>query len=176
MNARRRAERPTRRASMLAARRFGRALVVFAALASTLALAGCGIGAGKAPTSVHLLVTSGFGASVLRSSSAPHVSGQQTVMSLLMRNAHVQTRYGGGFVQSIDGLAGGHQGSEPVDWFYFVNGIEASKGAASTNVNPGDSIWWDRHDWSQTETVPAVVGSFPQPFLNGIAGKRLPVR
>jgi hypothetical protein len=43
-------------------------------------------------------------------------------------------------------------------------------------VHPGDHIWWDHHDWSQTEQVPAVVGSFPEPFLNGIEGKRLPLR
>lgn len=174
MSARRRPERPRRRARELAVARLGGALAALVALA--LALAGCGIGAGNAPSAVHLLVTRDFGASVVRTWSAPKVSGQETVMSLLMRNAHVSTRYGGGFVQSIDGLAGGQQGGQPVDWFYFVNGIEASKGAASTNVNPGDAIWWDRHDWSQTETVPAVVGSFPQPFLNGIGGKRLPVR
>jgi hypothetical protein len=54
--------------------------------------------------------------------------------------------------------------------------VEASKGAAATNVHPGDHIWWDRHDWSETDDVPAVVGSFPEPFLNGIGGKRLPVR
>ncbi len=41
---------------------------------------------------------------------------------------------------------------------------------------PGDQIWWDRHDWSQTESVPAVVGSFPEPFLHGIDGVRYPVR
>jgi hypothetical protein len=174
MSAWRRRERPRRRARKLVASRRGGAFAALVALA--LALAGCGIGAGNAPSAVHLLVTRDFGASVVRTWSAPKVSGQETVMSLLMRNAHVSTRYGGGFVQSIDGLAGGQQGGQPVDWFYFVNGIEASKGAASTNVNPGDAIWWDRHDWSQTETVPAVVGSFPQPFLNGIDGKRLPVR
>jgi hypothetical protein len=97
-------------------------------------------------------------------------------MSLLERNHHVTTRFGGGFVQSIEGLAGGSEGGRPVDWFYYVNGVEAGRGAAATNVNPGDHIWWDHHDWSQTEDVPAVVGSFPEPFLNGIAGKRLPVR
>ena len=97
-------------------------------------------------------------------------------MSLLMRNATVSTRYGGGFVQSIDGSAGGRSGGQPVDWFYYVNGVEAPKGAAATNVHPGDHIWWDLHDWSQTDDVPAVVGSFPEPFLNGIDGKRLPVR
>jgi hypothetical protein len=43
-------------------------------------------------------------------------------------------------------------------------------------VHPGDQIWWDRRDWSETDDVSAVVGSFPQPFLNGIGGKRLPVR
>ena len=79
-------------------------------------------------------------------------------------------------MQSIDGLAGGQEDGRPVDWFYYVNGIEAPQGGAATNVLPGDHIWWDRHDWSQTEDVPAVVGSFPEPFLNGIEGKRLPVR
>jgi hypothetical protein len=147
-----------------------------ASLAALLA-SGCGLGAGKAPSGIGLVVTRDFGASLLRSWSAPQARGQETVMSLLSRNAKVQTRYGGGFVQSIDGVAGGGQQSgQPVDWFYYVNGVQASKGAASTNVQPGDHIWWDRHDWSQTEEVPAVVGSFPQPFLNGLGGKRLPVR
>ena len=79
-------------------------------------------------------------------------------------------------MESIDGLSGGRSGGQPVDWFYYVNGVEAPKGAAATNVHPGDHIWWDHHDWSQTDNVPAVVGSFPEPFLNGIEGKRLPVR
>jgi hypothetical protein len=72
-------------------------------------------------------------------------------------------------------VAGGHEAGQPVDWFYFVNGVEATKGADATNVRSGDRIWWDRHDWSQTEGVPAVVGSFPEPFLHGIEGKRLAV-
>jgi hypothetical protein len=145
-----------------------------ACLAATLT--GCGLGAGPAPGGVHLTVTRDFGATVLRSWSAPRVRGQETAMSLLLRNATVETRYSGGFVQSIDGVAGGHEGGEPVDWFYYVNGSEAPKGAAATDVNRGDHIWWDRHDWSQTDHIPAVVGSFPEPFLNGMGGKRLPVR
>ena len=147
-----------------------------AALCAAALLAGCGLGAGKAPTAVGLVVTRDFGAQVVRAWGAPQARGQETAMSLLTRNAHVATRYGGGFVQSIDGLAAGQSAGQPVDWFYYVNGIEASKGAASTNVHPGDHIWWDRHDWSATDDIPAVVGSFPQPFLNGIDGKRLPVR
>jgi Domain of unknown function (DUF4430) len=146
------------------------------AVALLLALAGCALGAGRAPTAVSLRVTRDFGAHALASFKAPRVRGRETVMSLLMRNARVATRYGGGFVQSIDGLAGGGEHGDPVDWFYYVNGVQAAKGAADTDVHPGDRIWWDRHDWSQTDSVPAVVGSFPEPFLNGLDGKRLPVR
>src|SRR5581483_9192714 len=62
------------------------------------------------------------------------------------------------------------------DWFYYVNGVEAQKGAAATRLHDGDHVWWDRHDWSATQTVPAVVGSFPQPFVDGLDGKRLPLR
>jgi len=143
---------------------------------AALALSGCGLGAGPVPTAVHLTVTRDFGAEVLHSYPSPQVHGAETVMSLLMRNATVSTRYDGGFVERIDGLAGSQQGGDPAAWFYYVNGVVASKGAAETNVHPGDHIWWDWHDWSQTEEVPAVVGSFPEPFLNGIEGKRLPVR
>jgi hypothetical protein len=147
-----------------------------AVLLGAVALAGCGLGAGPAPKAIRLLVSRDFGAGVLLRAGAPKVSGQETVMSLLMRNAAVSTRYSGGFVQSIGGIAGGREAGRPVDWFYYVNGVQAQRGAAETNVNPGDHIWWDRHDWSQTEDVPAVVGSFPEPFLNGLEGKRLPVR
>jgi len=155
-------------------RRRGMKLVATLSLAG-VSVAGCGLGAGPAPSAVHLLVTRDFGAKVVRTWSAPRARGQETVMSLLMRNAKVGTRYGGGFVQSIGSLSGGGSQGQPVDWFYYVNGVEAHKGAADTNVHPGDHIWWDRHNWSQTDDVPAVVGSFPEPFLNGIGGKRLPV-
>jgi hypothetical protein len=146
------------------------------ALGALLALAGCGLGAGQAPTAVSVLVTREFGAGVVRALPHPKLSGAETAMSLLLRNLPVTTRFGGGFVQSIAGLGGGHEGGQPVDWFYYVNGVQAEKGAADTDVHPGDHIWWDRHDWSQAESVPAVVGSYPEPFLNGIEGKRLPVR
>ncbi len=147
-----------------------------AALACLATLCGCGLGAGNAPRAVQLLVTRDFGWRVLRLAQNPRISGQDTVMSLLLRNDSIGTRYGGRFVESIGGLAGGEAAGKPVDWFYYVNGVEAARGAADTNVHPGDHIWWDRHDWSQTNSVPAVVGSYPQPFLNGLEGKRLPVR
>jgi hypothetical protein len=97
-------------------------------------------------------------------------------MRLLQRNAKVTTRFGGGFVQSIDGIAGGRRAGRPLDWFYYVNGVEASAGAAAVRLHPGDRVWWDRHDWGAAMRVPAVVGSFPEPFLHGFGGHRLPVR
>jgi hypothetical protein len=141
-----------------------------------LMLASCGFGPGPTPSALHLTVTQGFGAAAIGAQGPPRVRGQESAMSLLMRNHKVKTRYGGGFVQSIDGHTGGTRGGDPVDWFYYVNGVEAGRGAADTNVHPGDRIWWDLHDWSQTDNVPAVVGSFPEPFLHGLGGKRLPVR
>ena len=41
-------------------------------------------------------------------------------------------------------------------------------------MHKGDAIWWDLHDWTATDTIPAVVGSFPEPFVHGQAGKRFP--
>lgn len=154
-----------------------RALAALAAVGGSLSLllAGCGLGPGTAPGGVQLTVSEEFGSRVLEGGPV-RTAGQETVMRLLMRNYHVGTRYGGGFVESIDGLSGGDEGGEPVDWFYYVNGVEATKGAAATDVHAGDHIWWDRHDWSQSEGVPAVVGSYPEPFLNGYGGRRYPVR
>ena len=154
------------------------ALAVAVFVLAALALAGCGLGSGRTPTGVQLLVTQDFGERTVGGggTAAPKLVGQETVLGALIRNYTVATRYGGGFVQSIDGFTGGAQAGNPVDWFFYVNGVEASKGAAEANVHAGDHIWWDRHDWSQAAHVPAVVGSFPEPFLDGIEGKRLPVR
>ncbi len=146
--------------------------VASVAMLAALALAGCGLGAGGRPSGVSLLVTQGFGAQAVIANSAPRIVGADTVMRMLERNAKVATLDGGGFVQSINGLGGG--GGR--DWFYYVNGVQAPKGAAETRLHTGDHVWWDRHLWSATESIPAVVGSFPEPFIDGYGGKRLPLR
>jgi hypothetical protein len=150
-----------------------RALGLVLALA---ALAGCGLGPGQSSSDTQLTVTEDFGARRVAALERPEVHGADTVMRLLQRNARVTTRFGGGFVQSIDGLGGGRRSGRPHDWFYYVNGVEAGKGAAATKLHDGDRIWWDRHDWGVTPDVRAVVGSFPEPFLHGIGGRKLPVR
>lgn len=160
----------------------GRAAALALALALSLALAGCGLVAGSAPTAVQLLVTSDFGSRLLHRTGALRASGQETVMSLLRRYYSVSASSGGSLIKGIDGLSGGREAGEAgqagqaAEWFYYVNGVQVSNAPALTRVHPGDHIWWDLHDWSQTDSVPAVVGSFPEPFVNGIDGKRLPVR
>jgi len=150
-----------------------RARIVLAALAVALACGGCGLGAGAAHKgAVRLTVTRGFGSRQIHVVTRGTVPGSETVMRMLERSFTVSTRYGGGFVQSIDGLA---PSGARTDWFYYVNGVQAAKGAATTSVHAGDQIWWDLHDWSATESIPAVVGSFPEPFTSGIGGKRYPV-
>ena len=49
------------------------------------------------------------------------------------------------------------------DWFFYVNGYWSPVGAGEAQVHPGDRIWWDYHDWTEAEHVPAVVGSWPSP-------------
>jgi hypothetical protein len=152
-------------------------IAVATAAAAVLAVAatGCGIGLGPGPgtSNVTMTITRGFGSQRLGSATEVHVPGSETVMRMLERRfKDVQTRYGGGFVESIDGQSGN---STRTDWFYYVNGVEAPKGAAATALNGGDRVWWDLHDWSATDMIPAVVGSYPEPFLHGIGGKRLPV-
>jgi hypothetical protein len=152
------------------------ATVLACVLALALAATGCGLGAGKTPGGVRLTVTHDFGTGRILDTPSPQRAGSETVMRLLQRNARVKTRYGGNFVQGIDGRAGGRSGGRRVDWFFYVNGIESSRGASDVKVHDGDRIWWDRHDWGTTLHVPAVIGSFPEPFLHGVDGKRLPSR
>jgi Domain of unknown function (DUF4430) len=142
-----------------------------------VALAGCGLGAGEStPSGTELTVSRNFGAEELGRDSRKSIPGGETVMRQLQREFAVETRYGGGFVQEIDGVAGGKRSGRPVDWFYYVNGIEAEEGAASRKLEPGDRVWWDHHDWGAAMRIPAVVGSYPEPFLSGPQGKKIPVR
>jgi hypothetical protein len=151
-----------------------RALAVLFAAA---VLAGCGLGSGESPSGgAELTVSRNFGAEELGHSKVKSIPGGETVMRQLQRKFEIETRYGGGFVQEIDGVAGGRRSGRPVDWFFYVNGIESEAGAAARRLRPGDRVWWDHHDWGAAMRVPAVVGSFPEPFRSGTAGKRLPVR
>jgi len=149
-------------------------LVAVAALAT---LSGCGLGPGNEQSGdgAAVRVTRDFGRELLSSDRFDKVREGQTVMRALQSRRKVKTRFGGGFVQSIDGLSGEGAGATR-DWFFYVNGIEAGKGAAEYDLSPGDVVQWDHRDWVETMDVRAIVGAFPEPFLHGLDAKRFPVR
>ncbi len=101
------------------------------------------------------------------------VPAGQTLLRALRSEAKVTTRYGGGFVQSIDGIEGNAGRQE--DWFWFVNGLAGDRSASSYRLRNGDVAWWDYRSWSRdAETLEVVVGAFPEPFLHGYDGKTKP--
>lgn len=153
-----------------------RVLGALACVAAVALPAGCGLGEGDEQAGgATLRVTRDFGRAELGSADTDTLRDGGTVMRFLRSEFDVETRFGGGFVQSIDGLAGeGSSGRR--DWFFFVNGIESDVGAAEYELSPGDRVQWDLRHWRAAMRVPAIVGAYPEPFRSGIGGKRRPVR
>jgi hypothetical protein len=147
------------------------ALIVLAAL-----LGGCGLGEGdeREGAGVSLRVTRDFGTQRSAELTEDSVREDETVMRLLRSELDVETRFGGRFVQAIDGLAGSE--ADQRAWFFWVNGIESSVGATEFELTPGDVVQWDLREWGAAMRVPAIVGAFPEPFVHGFEGKRFPVR
>jgi hypothetical protein len=148
--------------------------VATALLGAALAAAGCGIGPGAGVGSVQLTVTREYGRVPMLSKSVD-ADESDTVMRVLEGNAEISTRYGGGFVRSIGGFSEAERGGHPYDWFYYVDGVESPIGAAENDVRGGERIWWDYRNWSATDQVPDVVGSWPAPFVAGYEGHHDPV-
>ncbi len=139
-----------------------------APLLVALALAGCaGVGPTAADGTSRLWVTRDRGSDVLVDSD---VAAGQTLLRALKSKTRVSTRYGGGFVQSIGGVAG--SASHHRDWFWFVNGLAGDRSASSYRLRDGDVAWWDYRDWSgDAATLEVVAGAFPEPFLHGFDGR-----
>jgi Domain of unknown function (DUF4430) len=137
-------------------------------LAAACLLAGCGEEAGG-EGQAQLWITRDRGAEVVLTTSVP---AGVSALEALRRKTDVETRYGGRFVQSINGIEGdlGRQR----DWFWFVNGYEGDLSAADYDLHDGDVLWWDHRSWSGQMRQPVVVGTFPEPFLHGWDGKRRP--
>jgi hypothetical protein len=137
-------------------------------LAAACLLAGCGEEA-AGDGSARLWVTRDRGSEVVLSTTVP---AGISALEALRRKADVETRYGGRFVQSIDGIEGDI--ADQRDWFYFVNGYEADISAADYELHDGDVLWWDHRSWEGQLREPVVVGAFPEPFLHGWDGERRP--
>jgi len=143
-------------------------------LSGAVAAAGCGVGPGEASEGeASLVITRDYGAERIGEGTLSDPTPSDTVVRFLDREADIETSYGGNFVDSIDGLAGSTVNGGPEDWFFFVNGIYSDVGAGESKVSPGDRIWWDYRRWEEAYRVPVVVGSWPEPFVNGYGGERL---
>jgi hypothetical protein len=142
---------------------------ISALLLAGLALAGCG-GAERSDGTATLWVTRDRGATVLLDTRVP---AGQTLLRALRSKTDVGTRYGGRFIQSIDGLNGSL--ARQHDWFWFVNGYAGGSSAAEYRLHDGDVAWWDYRGWAgDAETILVVAGAFPEPFVHGFGGERRP--
>ncbi len=149
--------------------------VAIALLGAALAAAGCGLGPGSGVGDVELTVTRDYGTVPVLHRQVGDLTESDTVIRALEDSAAITTRYGGGFVQSIEGLEAEESVDRSLDWFFYVNGVESTVGAADYSLHGGESIWWDYRDWGAAMRVPAVVGSWPQPFSGGYGGEAKPV-
>lgn len=132
-----------------------------ALLLLALAVAGCG-GAREHGTAT-LWVTREDGANVVY---AGKVGAGSDGIRTVEQKLKVTTRYGGRYLQSVNGIAGSLGAQR--DWFYFVNGVEGDRSAAEVKLRPGDVLWWDYRHWNgATMHVPVVLGAYPEPFLHG---------
>jgi hypothetical protein len=151
--------------------RRSRVLAVVLAVAAAVAVAGCGVeGPGAGTRQVSLRVTRDFGARTVTAVDPVEDATSQNDMELLQHNAKVTATADGRRVRSI----AGHAEGSGTDWFLFIDGVQERTRPAAVDVHTGDHIWWDLHDAGQTDYVPAVVGSFPEPFSSGINGQRYP--
>ncbi len=137
-----------------------------ALLLAALALTGCG-GEEGGGGSATLWVTLDRGETLVLET---RVEAGRTLMRALRGAAKVETRYGGRFIQSVDGIEGSVVSQR--DWFWFVNGYEGDRSAAEYELRPGDIAWLDYRSWRDEDRAPVVVGAFPEPFLHGYDGKR----
>lgn len=120
----------------------------------------------------RVLATRNFGQELVLDETLK-VPSETSAMAALQEVAEIETEYGGGFVQSINGVCSKYGGSHPAkeDWFIYVNGILANVGALDYVLHEGDIEHWDFHNWGFRQFIPAIIGDFPEPFLHGYGGK-----
>ena len=128
-------------------------------------LMGCGEAVGGGKGSVSVAITKDFGAQPVVSAPPVGVNGSTSLLEVLDRVT--ETREGSRSITSIDGVDGA--------WRLWVNGVRVGN-AGKAKVRPGDRVWLDLPGAGVTASVPAVTGSFPEPFLHGQGGKRIPTR
>lgn len=131
-----------------------RALIALA-LGLTVLAPGCITFYGDQGVRVQVLVTEEMGTHVLTNANVTVPAGA-SVLDALREVGTVETAYGGGFVEAIDGHASRYP-DERVDWFYHLDTRLADEGAASVPVEDGQLVVWDRRPWNRTMTLEHVL-------------------
>lgn len=128
------------------------------------------------PGEARIIVTRNFG-SDLMVDELIKLGNDTSAMEALGQVAVIETSYGGGFVDAINGVSSRDGGSDSAraDWFVYLNGIQSDVGALDYTLYPGDVEHWDFRDWRFHHFVPAIIGDFPEPFLHGYEGDVRPV-
>jgi hypothetical protein len=124
---------------------------------------------------VKIVATRNFGQELIFAETLELPPGTPA-MAALKKVAEVETAYGGGFVNAINGISSGFTGTQQTmtDWFVYINGIQARTGALDYALNNGDIQHWDFHAWGFRQSIPAIIGDFPEPFGHGYGGKISP--
>ncbi len=127
---------------------------------------------------VRVVVTQNFGQEVMFDETL-QVPPDSAAMAVLEKVTEVETSYGGGFVNAINGVRSGYTGSQKnqktkMDWFFYVNGIQSNVGALDYELHDGDVQHWDFHSWSFRHFTPAIIDGFPAALRNGFGGKVSP--
>lgn len=150
------------------------AAMVLVALTVFFLVWGCAFmpwNSGGGSISVRVTVCRDFGKEVLKD-EAIEVREAGSAMEALQAVAEVETAYGGGFIQAVDGIASQYDGGagRREDWFFYVNGQMADVGARTYEAREGDWLVFDFHSWEYSMFTPVLAGCFPEPFVHGYGG------
>jgi len=121
---------------------------------------------------VNIAITENFGRELVQENTIKISSGS-SALDALKSVSQIETKYGGSFVTSINGIKSGFP-EDHYDWFFYVNGFLAKDGGSSYIIRGGDSIQWDYHNWESEYHQSAIIGDYPKYFINGYAGSKSP--
>ncbi|WP_058485479.1 DUF4430 domain-containing protein [Defluviitalea phaphyphila] len=134
-----------------------------------LILVSCGqIKDEKSSGKVNFIISKNFGNQIIDNKFLEYKENY-TVIDYLEENFEIETAYGGGFVNSINGIESGFTNKtnkEQLDWFYYVNGNLANIGANEYVLSSEDVVIWDYHSWGNDNYVSNIIGAYPINFIN----------
>ena len=148
-------------------------VITVASLLSALIFGGCStdtLGESVTHLDTRVIATINFGKELIFDEIVEVPVGS-SAMTAIKQVLEVETAYGGGFVSGINGVSSMRTNR---DWLVYINGIQPNVGALDYTLSDGDIQQWDFHYWRFRIMTPAIIGAFPEPFLNGYEGKVYP--